>query len=41
MPLYENEMQYKIENGAEALENFFSEDFDMVVDINRENLFEK
>ena len=41
LPLYENEMQYKIENGAEALENSFSDDFDMVVDINRKNLFEK
>ena len=41
VPLYENEMQYKIENGAEALEDAFPSDFDMVVDINRKNLFEK
>ena len=38
VPLYENEMQYKIENGAEALENLFSDDFDMVVNINRKCL---
>jgi hypothetical protein len=41
VPLYENEMQYKIENGTEALEKSFPDDFDMVVDINRKNLFEK
>jgi hypothetical protein len=41
VPLYENEMQYKIENGTEAFENIFSDDFDMVVNINRKNLLEK
>ena len=38
VPLYDNEMNFKIENGAEALENLFPEDFNMVVDINRKNL---
>lgn len=43
VPLYENEMQYKLENGTEALEQYFSENFDieMVVNINRKKLFEK
>ncbi|MCL2041068.1 MAG: suppressor of fused domain protein [Bacteroidales bacterium] len=35
LPLYESEMRYKDENGTEALENAFPDDFDMVVDINR------
>lgn len=38
IPLYENEMDYKIENGADAMLNLFPDDFDMVVDINRENI---
>jgi hypothetical protein len=38
VPLYENERQFKTENGTEALENSFPKDFDMVVDINRNNL---
>ena len=41
VPLYENEMQYKLENGAEALEDSFPDGFDMVVDINRKNILEK
>jgi len=41
VPLYENEMKYKIENGTEALENSFPYAFDMVVNINRKKLFEK
>jgi hypothetical protein len=41
IPLYENEMKYKIKNGTEALEDSFPDDFDMVVDINRKNLFKK
>ena len=40
VPLYDNEMQYKIENGTDALENSFPDDFDMVVDIHRANLFQ-
>lgn len=39
VPLYENEMQYKIENGAQALEDRFPDNFDMVVDVDRKNLF--
>lgn len=38
IPLYENEMNFKIENSAEALENLFPDDFDMVVDVNRKNV---
>jgi len=41
VPLYENEMQYKIENGAEALEDLFPDNFDMIVNVNRKNMFEK
>ncbi|MDL2220131.1 suppressor of fused domain protein [Eubacteriales bacterium OttesenSCG-928-N14] len=35
IPLYENEMEYKIENGAEALEEHFPAGYNGVVDINR------
>lgn len=38
MPLYDNEMNYKRNSGAEALENLFPDDFDMVLDINRPNV---
>ena len=38
VPLYDNEMNFKIENGAEALEDLFPDDFDMVVDVARKNL---
>lgn len=38
MPLYENEMNYKRSNGAEALEQLFPDDYDMVLDINRPNV---
>lgn len=38
IPLYENEMDYKIQNGVEALLNRFPDDFDMVVDISRGNV---
>lgn len=38
IPLYESEMEYKIEHGAEALENLFPDDFNMIVDINRKKL---
>lgn len=34
LPLYEDEVDYKLENGAEALESLFG-DFDRVLDINR------
>ena len=37
LPIYENEMDFKLSNDAEALENLFPDDFDMVVDIAREN----
>ena len=36
VPLYEEEMDFKIKSSAETLEDFFPEDFDMVVDIARE-----
>jgi hypothetical protein len=35
LPLYEDEMEFKIDNDAETLEDLFPEDFDMVVDVNR------
>ena len=38
LPIYENEMNFKIENDAEALEDLFPGDFDMVVDINRKSV---
>ena len=37
VPLYENEMNYKIQNGAEALEHLYPEGFDKVIDVNRNN----
>ena len=37
IPLYDNEMSFKIENGVEALEDLFPDDFEMVVDIARKN----
>jgi len=38
VPLYEDEMDFKIAYGAEALEDLFPEDFDLVLDINRKNV---
>ena len=38
LPLYESEMNFKRENNAEALENLFPSDFNMVVNINRKNV---
>ena len=38
IPLYESEVQYKIKNGAEALEKLFPDDYDMVLDIHRESV---
>lgn len=38
VPIYREEMDFKIENDAEALEDLFPEDFDMVVDIERRNV---
>lgn len=38
VPLYESEMNFKIENDAEMLEDLFPEDFDMIVDIARKNV---
>ncbi|MCL2148620.1 MAG: DUF2185 domain-containing protein [Methanomassiliicoccaceae archaeon] len=38
LPLYANEMNFKVKNNAEALENMFPEDFDMVVDPARKNV---
>lgn len=35
MPLYEDEMDYKLANGAQALEDLFPEDFDLVLDLKR------
>jgi tetratricopeptide (TPR) repeat protein len=40
LPIYENEMDFKIENGAEALESLFPVDFDMVVDVARKNVMD-
>ena len=37
-PLYESEMNYKIENGAEELEELFGDDLPGILDINRENV---
>ena len=39
VPLYQNEMEYKFEHGVQALEDSFPDDFNMIVDINRKNLF--
>ena len=38
LPLYKNEMDFKVSNDAETLEDRFPEDFDMVLDINRKNV---
>ena len=38
LPLYESEMNYKLNSNAEELENMFPDDFDMVVDITRKNV---
>lgn len=38
LPLYDNEMNYKVSNGAEALEKLFGDHFDMVLNANRKNL---
>lgn len=40
LPLYENEMNYKLNNGAEALEKLFPKDFNMVLDIRRDNVLD-
>ncbi|MCP1224867.1 DUF2185 domain-containing protein [Sebaldella sp. S0638] len=39
-PLYNEEMEFKRENNAEVLLDLFGDDFDHVVDINRENIKE-
>jgi hypothetical protein len=41
VPIYEDEMNFKVENDAEALEERFPHDFDMVVDIARRNVMKK
>ena len=41
LPIYEEEMELKIEIDGDALENLFPEDFDMVVDINRKSVVSK
>ena len=38
IPLYEDEMSFKLANDAEALENLFPDDFDMVVNIARKSV---
>ena len=38
LPLYDGEMNFKLENGAEKLEELFPDDFDMVLDIAREKV---
>ena len=37
LPIYQSEMDFKLANSAEALEELFPEGFDMVVDINRKS----
>ena len=39
VPLYANEMEFKFEHGVQALEDSFPDDFNMIVNINRKNLF--
>jgi hypothetical protein len=41
LPIYEDEMDFKIAYGVEALWDLFPEDFDMVVDIRRKNVVRK
>ena len=41
LPVYEEEMNFKIEHGAEALENLFPDDFDLVVDIARKSVVDE
>jgi len=36
--LHESEMDFKVANSAEALENLFADDFDMVLDVKRRRL---
>ena len=38
IPLYESELNYKLENGVEELENKFPENFNMIVDIKRKKV---
>ncbi|MCL1896193.1 MAG: suppressor of fused domain protein [Clostridiales bacterium] len=38
MPLYGDEMDYKLENDAEALEDLFGDDIPFVLDINRKSI---
>ncbi|MDR0778662.1 MAG: suppressor of fused domain protein [Methanomassiliicoccaceae archaeon] len=38
VPIYEDEMNFKLENDAESLEDMFPEDFSMVVDIARSSV---
>lgn len=38
LPVHEDEMNFKIENNAEALEALFPDDFDMVVNVARESV---
>jgi len=40
VPLYEGEMDFKINHSAEALEDLFPDDFDMVVSIDRKSVIE-
>ncbi len=37
LPLYDEECEYKVNNGMSALEEYFPDDFSMVVDITRKN----
>jgi len=38
LPIYQEEMDFKLENDAEALEDLFTDDFDFVLDIARRNV---
>lgn len=41
VPLYENEMEFKINHGVDALEEQCPEDFDMVLDLQRPNFLDR
>ena len=41
LPLYEDEMNFKLENGAEKLEDLFPDDYDFVLDIGRRSVLQK
>ncbi|MDR3091574.1 MAG: suppressor of fused domain protein [Clostridiales bacterium] len=40
-PIYEDEMNFKLEHDAESLEKLFGENFDMVLDLSRESVVKR